>query len=122
MLERCDVSHFYFVEGYKAGHIRAHVDLSRAMHVCDRHPALSKSQRFAHNFWKNVGCLIPIVGLAGFFFIGWYSLAIILVAPMLVFPAVRRSAGDFVLETALIDDAFYYQMLQAEVLTLSYRS
>ena len=112
------LTHQEFTELYKAGLICAHVNQSAAMHVCDRHPAIDKPTKVAHHFWKNAGCLLPIVGAACFFFIKWYwASLIIFTGVMIVIPAVRKSAAGFVLDESLKNDSFYYQMIESNVIT-----
>ena len=115
-----ELTHQDFVELYKAGKLAVHIDQSAAMHVCDRDPRIDKSTKAAHHFWKNVGCLIPLLGIGSFFFIKWYwALAIIFFGVGVVFPALRKSAAQFVLKAALEDEMFFYDMVAANVIRYS---
>lgn len=112
-------SHADLVAGYRAGTARIHVDMSKAMHVCDRDKRLGGGVRAAHHFWKNTGCLLPLVGITLFFFVKWYWAVGAIIAGLLVMSATRKSAAQFVQQHILEDEGFYYDMIEAGVVRVS---
>jgi hypothetical protein len=115
------MTHDEFVSGYRAGKLTAHVNRSLAMHVCDRKDLMPGSQRFAHQFWKGIDCLLPIIGLILLFFLPWWIGAIMIVAGFISMPILQKTAAGFVLDHALEDEAFFNAIQQADVLRVSNR-
>ena len=110
------MEHQEFVDGYRSGVVAAHVDPSRAMHVCDRPTLMPGRYRAAHHFWKIVAVLLALAGLLSLFWVRWWVGVAMLISGLVLMPAVQRSAAGFVLEHALEDSAFYKQMVDAGVL------
>ena len=111
--------HEDFVRDYHGGRLRCHVDKSAAMRVCDS-KLMPKHYRFAHHFWKSTGCLLPLVGIAAFFFAPrWVGALLIFGGFLVVLPAVRQSASENLLAYALEDASFYDRMLSDGVIRIT---
>lgn len=108
-----------FVSKYRAGQLKASVDRSRAMVVCDKSARLPKQYRAAHSLWKNVSFLLVVGGLISIIWVPWYWGVGALVLGVVMAPAVQKSAAGFVLEHALKDPVFYREMIDAGVLKVA---
>lgn len=104
-----------FVSGYQAGTVRAHVDRSRAMRVCNNSPALPRRYRTAHLIWKNISFFLILGGLISLFWVPWWAGSGAVVLGLLIAPAVQKSAAQFVLQYSLEDESFFRQMQDAGV-------
>lgn len=106
---------------YKAGKISAHANMSSSMHICNSDPRIPTAKKAAHIFWQLTSILIFIGGPISMFFIKWYWGVAILFFSFIVMNATRRSAGEFVIETALENKGFYHDMLARNVLFITER-
>jgi hypothetical protein len=101
------VTHAEFVEHYRAGAIRVHIDASAA--------ARYMSARLLLPFF-----MLPILGagvalaLIGWMWTGVAIIAAATIAPMLI----KRSAPHFVLTQALHDREFYDDVVESKVLEI----
>jgi len=111
------LSHHELVQAYRAGRVQIHVDMSRAMHVCDKDQRFAKGVKFAHHFWKNAGCVLPLAGVALFFFVKWYWAVGALILGFMTMQATRKSSAQFVRDLALENEGFYYDMINLNVIT-----
>lgn len=113
------MDHSSFVDLYRKGSLKARVDRSAAMHVCDRDPRIPGPRRAAHKMWKNIAFFLVVGGLISLFWLPWYAALSAFVIGLLLSPAVQKSAAEFVLETSLENDEFYADMLSNDVLRTS---
>lgn len=113
------MDHGEFVNMYRKGSIRVQVDKSAAMHVCDRDSRIGSGRKAAHSFWKNIGCLLPIAGIASLIWLPWYYCVGGIILALIVMPATQKSAAEFVLEAALENESFYASMLEAGIIRIS---
>ena len=104
---------------YRAGKIKASVDRSRAMAVCDKSARLPKQYRAAHSLWKNVSFLLVVGGLISIIWVPRYWGVGAALLGVVMAPAVQKSAAGFVLEHALEDPDFYREMVDAGVLQVT---
>lgn len=111
------LSHDELVQAYRTGRVQIHVDMSRAMHVCDKDQRFTKGVKFAHHFWKNAGCALPLVGVTLFFFVKWYWAVGALILGFMTMQATRKSSAQFVRDLALENEGFYYDMINLNVIT-----
>jgi len=111
------ISHQKLVEGYWDGRIRIYVNMSRAMHVCDRDTRLPKRVKFTHHLWENTGCLLPLVGVVLFFFVEWYWTAGAVLLGVITIQAARKTSAQSVRDLALENEAFYHDMIKMHVIT-----
>jgi len=102
-----------------AGKISVRANMSMSMHICDKDRRISGATRVAHQLFKWIGLLMLIGGPISFFFIKWYWALAIFLFSFPVINASRQSAGQFVVEAALNDEGFYYDMLAINVLTIT---
>ena len=109
------LEHEEFVRRYRANEIRCHVSLSAAMHVCD---SVKEAGGCVHQGSKTVGCLLPLVGIALLFFTDWWIGALCFVFGLIVSNAVRRTAGQNVIDLALKDENRYHQLIEAKIIEI----
>ena len=60
---------------------------------------------------------MPLIGIALFFFVKWYWALGVIFLGFLTMNATRKSAAQFVRDLALENEAFYYEMLQLNVIS-----
>jgi hypothetical protein len=108
-----------FVSRYRAGAVKAVVDRSRAMHVCDRSARLPKQYRAAHALWRNLSFLLVVGGPVSIIWVPWYWGLAVFALGVAMAPAVQKSAAGFVLEYALKDPDFYGEMIESGVLKVA---
>lgn len=111
-----------FVSGYRAGTVRAQVDRSRAMRVCDNSPALPRRYRTTHLIWKNISFVLILGGFISLLWVPWWAGLGAVVLGFVIAPAVQKSAAQFVLQYALEDESFFRQMQDAGVLKAEHTS
>lgn len=105
-----------FVAGYMCGRVRAHVDRSRAMRVCDKSPLLPRRYRVAHSIWSSISLLLLMGGLIAIIWIPWWAGIGVSMLGFFIAPAVQKSAARFVLGHSLESEVFYNEMIGSGVL------
>lgn len=113
------LSHQEIQSLHKQGLISVQVNMSAAMHICDKDSRMPGDIKAAHHFWKWLGILMLIGGPLSIFFISWYWGLFIFIASFPVMNATRQSAGQFVTEACLENESLYYECLQAGFLLVT---
>lgn len=111
------MTHAEFVESYRTGGVRVHVDRSRAIQLMNtRLPA--KRYRAAHLFWTWAWFLSFPVSLVLFIWVKWWAGLVVLIIGLLLPQAIKTSACQFVLEQALENTEFYDFAVKSQTLVI----
>jgi len=107
------LEHAEFVRRYRANEIRCHVNLSAAMHICDE---VKEAGGCVHQGSKAIGCSLPFLGIVLFFVTDWWKAVLCILLGIIVSSAVRKTAGQNVIELALRDEASYQRLIHRNVI------
>lgn len=92
------------------------VNNAASLRVAGTHPSIPASKRTATKFWGLVSGLTIIAGIIYAFFGGWYWAPIGIVVGFAIEAANRRSAQQFIVDTASNDIDFRTEMKMAGVI------
>jgi hypothetical protein len=100
--------------------VKLQVRRETAATVCEKHPLVPKSHKFAHFFWMNLGFWAVPCGLIAMFWLPWYWCILATIGGVMVVKAARESACAFVADTALENKDFYNDMVASRAIRVSY--
>jgi len=109
------MNHSEFLEKYRKGLARAHINESDALQILNA-DIMPKRYFYAHTFWSWVWLLSLIIGIPIAIWVNrWVGIVIFILG--LVLPrAIKSSASGFVLEYALENEDFYNIVIESESL------
>lgn len=109
--------HTEFVEKYRNGLVRAHINESHALQILNTE-MMPNRYFYAHLFWSWIWILALIVGIPLAIWVNtWLGIVIFVIG--LMFPrAIKSSASEFVLEYALENEDFYNTVIESESLRI----
>ena len=113
------MNHSQFVELYRQGRIKVHVDRSAAMHVCDNDPRVGGARRAAHKLWKNASFLLIVGGPVSIIWLPWYYGVGAFLLGAVIASSAQKSAAQFVLEAVLEDPSLFSDMLSRRVVQVT---
>lgn len=92
------------------------VNNAKSVFIAGTHPAIPSPKRAAVKLWGLVAGVVIVAGIVYAFFGGWYWALIGVVVGFAIEGANRRSAQQFIVETAAQNSAFRAEMKAAGVI------
>ena len=100
------MTHEEFVKAYKAGEIKASVNLNNAITLL-RHSSVPRETQIVYAIWTMIWLLTFPAAIICFIWVKWWVALIIFLVGLSLPNAMRNSACKDVLEQALEDESFY---------------
>jgi len=113
------MNHKEFVEAYKQGVIRAHIDENAALELLKK-TDVKKGDRYAHLLWKRIFPIsIPIGIVLGVWVNKWLGVAAIIMG-FILSRSYKVSTSELVIARALKNEQLYNDLVELEIISVEH--